>query len=328
MENTLSHSSCLTQLKGVGPKVQEKLNKLGLHVVQDVLFHLPYRYEDRTRIVSIASLRHGQSALIEGTIDSANVAFTRKGKSRRMLIVQLSDATGPLTLRFFYFNRQQQDTLVEGTRLRCFGDVRYGVSSLEIVHPEYSTLASHNSPQSSSQNSAQIEKSLTPVYHTIEGVSQVLLRRLSTQCLELLSHNHVLPDFLTPELFAQNEYYSLSNALMYVHRPPANAHTGQLIDAQHASQLRLIFEELLAQHLSLQTLREQNKQYVGIQLTAKPRFSKQFLKNLPFEFTGAQQRVSREILNDLASGAPMMRLVQGDVGSGKTVVAALACQKF
>jgi len=170
MENSLSHSSHLTQLKGVGPKVQEKLSKLGLNVVQDVLFHLPYRYEDRTHIISIAALRHGQSALIEGTIESANIAFTRKGKSRRMLIVQLADASGSVTLRFFYFNRQQQGALVVGTKLRCFGDVRYGVSSLEIVHPEYSTITS--------QTTAPIEKSLTPVYHTVDGVSQILLRRL------------------------------------------------------------------------------------------------------------------------------------------------------
>ncbi len=319
MENFLSHDSCLTRLKGVGPKVQERLDKLGLHVVQDVLFHLPYRYEDRTRVVSIASLRHGQSALIEGVIDDASVAFTRKGKNRRMLIVNLSDATGSLVLRFFYFNRQQQDVLVAGAKLRCFGDVRFGVSSLEIVHPEYSQL--------NSQAPVAMEQSLTPVYHTIDGVSQILLRRISEQCLELLIRENVLPDYLTADLWKQQEYYSLSQALLYVHRPPADAHVGELLEGQHASQLRLIFEELLAQHLSLQALREKNKQYAAAKLQTDQHLLKTFIQSLPFELTNAQQRVNREILNDLSSGRPMMRLVQGDVGSGKTVVAALACLK-
>jgi ATP-dependent DNA helicase RecG len=319
LENLLSHSSNLTQLKGVGPKVQEKLSKLGLNTIQDVLFHLPYRYEDRTRLVPVGALRHGQSALIEVTIDYAKVAFTRKGKSRRMLLVHVTDGTGSILLRFFYFNKQQQVALVAGNKLRCFGDVRYGASSLEIVHPEYTQIDVNTS--------SVIEKSLTPVYHTIEGVSQLLLRRLSEQCLNQLSDDSLLPDLLTPATTEQAKKYTLSAALKYVHRPPTNANINQLFEAQHASQLRLIFEELLAQHLSLQSMRIKNRKRTAASLKSQNHLLYQFIKSLPFELTKAQQKVNQAILEDLESGVPMMRLVQGDVGSGKTVVAALACLK-
>lgn len=319
MVNPLTHSTSLIKLKGVGPKVQEKLSKLGLNNIQDILFHLPYRYEDRTQVIPVAALRHGQSSLIEVTVDYASVAFSRKGKSRRMLLVHVSDATGSLLLRFFYFNKQQQEMLVEGVKLRCFGDVRYGASSLEIVHPEYSQL--------NETNKVEIESSLTPVYPTTDGVSQILLRRLSTQCLELLNNESLLPDYLNENLFKQDEYYSLADALKYVHRPPAGADVNQLFEAQHASQLRLIFEELIAQHLSLQALREKNRQRSASKLQSDNHLLFKFIKSLPFELTIAQQKVNQQILQDMESGIPMMRLVQGDVGSGKTVVAAMACLK-
>lgn len=319
MVNPITHTSSLINLKGVGPKVQEKLSKLGLNNIQDVLFHLPYRYEDRTQVVPVAALRHGQSSLIEVTVDCASIAFSRKGKSRRMLLVQVSDGTGSLMLRFFYFNKQQQEMLVEGAKLRCFGDVRYGASSLEIVHPEYSLLNETNNPE--------MENSLTPVYHTIDGVSQILLRRLSVQCLELLDNESLLPDYLNETLFEQEEYYSLSGALKYVHRPPTGANVNLLFEAQHASQLRLIFEELMAQHLSLQALREKNRKNTASKLLSDNHLLFKFIKSLPFELTIAQQKVNQQILQDMESGIPMMRLVQGDVGSGKTVVAALACLK-
>ncbi len=321
---TISHLNSLTQLKGVGPKVAEKLTRLGLNTLQDILFHLPYRYEDRTRVVPVGTLRHGQSALIEVTVDYANIAFTRKGKSRRMLLLHVSDGTGSLLLRFFYFNKSQQQNLIAGTKLRCFGDVRYGASSLEIVHPEYVKI--------DDDTVAPIEATLTPVYPTTDGVSQILLRGLSSQCLDLLKNKNVLPDFLQKNYLQlgqlnQQQHYSLNDALKYVHRPPPNANVNELMQVQHASQLRLVFEELLAQHLSLQALREKNKKHSAKKLTSANHLLYQFIKSLPFELTQAQQKVNQAILNDLESGSPMMRLVQGDVGSGKTVVAALACLK-
>jgi len=317
--NPLTHSSSLIKLKGVGPKVLDKLSNLGLKNIQDVLFHLPYRYEDRTQVIPVGALRHGQSSLIEVTVDYSSIAFSRKGKSRRMLMVHVSDGTGSILLRFFYFNKQQQEMLVKGVKLRCFGDVRYGASSLEIVHPEYTQL--------NDTSNAKIEDSLTPVYHTVDGVSQILLRRLSAQCLELLNNESLLPDYLNENLFQQEEYYSLEAALKYVHRPPAGANVNELIEAQHASQLRLIFEELISQHLSLQTLREQNRHKTASRLQSENHLLFKFIKSLPFELTIAQQKVNQQILQDMESGIPMMRLVQGDVGSGKTVVAALACLK-
>jgi len=321
---TTSHLNQLTQLKGVGPKVAEKLSKLGLSTLQDILFHLPYRYEDRTRVVPVGTLRHGQSALIEVNVDYANVAFTRKGKNRRMLLVNVSDGTGSILLRFFYFNKSQQQNLIAGTKLRCFGDVRYGASSLEIVHPEYLKIDENRV--------TPIESTLTPVYHTADGISQILLRGLSSQCLDLLKNKNVLTDFLHEDYLQlsqlnQQQYYSLNDALNYVHRPPPETNVNELIEVQHASQLRLIFEELLAQHLSLQALREKNKKHSASRLESDNHLLYQFIKSLPFELTQAQQKVNQAILNDLESGAPMMRLVQGDVGSGKTVVAALACLK-
>jgi len=252
------HSDSLQSLKGVGPKVLERLNKLGLRCIQDILFHLPYRYEDRTQVVFIGSLRQGVCALVEGVVDHAQVAYSRKGKSRRMLLVHLSDGTGSILLRFFYFNKQQQQALVTGARLRCFGDVRLGGGSLEIVHPEYTQIKQH-------ENLA-LKDALTPVYHTIDGVSQVLLRRLSQQCLA-----------------REHQYYSLKDALHYVHRPPPEADLKQMFEGRHASQVRLIFEELLAQHLSLQALRNKNRQKTAEKLNSNNHLIFQFLKSLPFE---------------------------------------------
>jgi len=314
-----SRTDGLLQLKGVGPKVAEKLSKLGLNTIQDVLFHLPYRYEDRTHIVPIGALRQGQSALIEGTVDYADVSFTRTGKSRRMLQVHMTDGTGSILLRFFYFNKQQQQALVAGVKLRCFGDVRFGKSSLEIVHPEYSQITD--------DSGLPDEKCLTPVYHTTEGVSQILLRRLSSQCLEHLKNGEILPDYLPRDLFVNEDNYSLAEAIRYVHRPPGDANLNELMEAEHASQSRLIFEELLAHHLSLQTLRAKNQQHPAAKLESDNHLLYEFTQSLPFRLTKAQQKVSKSILQDLESGIPMMRLVQGDVGSGKTVVAALACLK-
>jgi len=318
LTNTFLHSSDLTLLKGVGPKVQERLSKLGLNNIQDVLFHLPFRYEDRTRVVPVGSLRHGQSSLVEVTVDYASVAFTRKGKNRRMLLVHTTDGTGSLLLRFFYFNKQQQLALVAGTKLRCFGDIRFNGTSVEITHPEYTQIKDNQS--------VSVENVLTPVYPSIDGVSQILLRRISTQCLELLDER-LLPDYLQKNISDQVKAYTLANALKYVHRPPSSADVNELVQARHKSQWRLIFEELLAQHLSLQILREKNRKQQAISLESDNHILYQFIKSLPFELTIAQQKVNQEILQDLESGVPMMRLVQGDVGSGKTIVAALACLK-
>ena len=319
MAQSVTYSDDVSCLKGVGPKVLERLSKLGLLTIQDVLFHLPFRYEDRTRVVPVGRLRHGQSCLIEVEIDHAEIAFTRKGKRRRMLLLKVSDGTGGLVLRFFYFNKQQQAMLVPGARIRCFGDVRFGTSSLEIVHPEY-TLLSENKATS-------IEPSLTPVYHTTDGVSQLLLRRITEQCLVFLQQSVLLEPCIPDQLFKESHYSSIADALSYVHRPPLDADLTLMDEYRHAAQLRLITEELVAQHLSLQSLRKKTRQHKATDLKSDNHLIYQFQTSLPFELTNAQLKVCQAIMKDLESGVPMLRLVQGDVGSGKTVVAASACLK-
>ena len=309
----------VVSLKGVGPRMAENLARLGIESVQDILFHLPFRYEDRTRVVPIGALRAGRSAVIEGDIDYAEVAFSRRGKSRRMLLCHLSDGTGSLLLRFFYFNKQQQQKLVAGTRLRCFGDVRFGASSLEIIHPEYTVLDRHHDDP--------LEQALTPVYPATEGVHQTLLRKLSDQALVQLNDHDILQEYLPPRVCEDYDMPSLQQALQYVHRPPPNASVEQLLEGRHPCQQRLAFEELLSHHLSLQAIREKARRHRAFALDGDNHLLYTFIQSLPFKLTDAQHRVNQTILQDLETAVPMMRLVQGDVGSGKTVVAALAALK-
>jgi len=317
---TVRHKNLpVTDLKGVGPRVAEHLKKININNVEDVLFHLPYRYEDRSRVVAIGALRPGQASVIEGVIDHAEVAFTRRGKSRRMLLCHISDGTGSILLRFFHFNKIQQNKLIKGCRLRCFGEARFGASSLEIIHPEYEQLIS--------DEPIKTQDYLTPVYPTTEGVHQALLRRISDQVLSLINNENILQELIPEDLSKSFNLYSLKKALNYVHRPPTNADLGLLSDGLHASQQRLAFEELLAQHLSLQKVRQQTRRYESYPLQSKVDLIEKFVVALPFEMTAAQSRVNNIILQDMSKNHPMMRLVQGDVGSGKTVVAAMACIK-
>jgi len=309
----------LTHLKGVGPRIAEHLSKININNIEDVLFHLPYRYEDRSRVIAIGALRAGQASVIEGIIDHAEVAFTRRGKSRRMLLCSISDGTGSILLRFFHFNKIQQAKLIKGCRLRCFGEARFGASSLELIHPEYELITD--------LNEGEVEDHLTPVYPTTEGVHQALLRKISAQVLILLNNETIFQELVPANLSAQFGLFSLKAALEYVHRPPTNADLGLLSNGLHAAQQRLAFEELLAQHLSLQMVRQKTRQYKAYPLKSKKDLVKKFLAGLPFEMTSAQKKVNEIILQDVVKKNPMMRLVQGDVGSGKTVVAALACIK-
>ncbi|MFW2374243.1 MAG: DEAD/DEAH box helicase, partial [Gammaproteobacteria bacterium] len=328
MDGTLAESKAnphtddaldLTQLAGVGPRIAEKLHKIGIVTVQDVLFHLPYRYEDRTRVVSIGSLRPGVGQVIEGHIEHAEIAFSRRGRSRRMLLCYLADGTGGVLLRFFNFNKQQQARLVAGTRLRCFGDVRPGNAKLEMIHPEYTLLVEGQS--------VPMEQCLTPIYPTTEGVHQALLRKISQQALQLLEQGRILEDYLPASLLDEFKLPTLAEAISYVHRPPPNAILTKLADGEHPAQKRLVLEELLAHHLSLQALRDKHRLHPAIVLESDNHLLHRFVTSLPFDLTSAQLKINQVILGDLEQALPMMRLVQGDVGSGKTVVAAMACLK-
>lgn len=307
-------SEALTVLKGVGPALAQKLGKLGLQRVEDLLFLLPLRYEDRTQLVKIGALAAGTRCLVSGEVLLAETAY----RGRRNLLVRISDGSGQLTLRFFHFSRQQQAQFQAGVQVTCFGEVRRGNSGFEMIHPEYRVLR---------ENQAMaMSDSLTPIYPATEGVQQGRLRNLTDQALRAMHDEppaELLPEAVTSKLGMP----SLANAISYLHRPPPDAEIEQMLAGTHPCQQRLAFEELLAHYLSLRNLRVLAETDDAIALVDGGEQVSGFIGDLPFTLTGAQQRVVDEILGDLAQPHPMMRLIQGDVGSGKTVVAAIACLK-
>jgi ATP-dependent DNA helicase RecG len=302
----------VTALKGVGEAFAARLAKLHLHTVQDVLFHLPLRYLDRTRIVPIGDLAPNTSVVLEGEVINCHVVIGR----RRSLLVTLRDDTGQVGLRFFHFTAAQKNQLSAGVHLRCYGDPRLGASGLELYHPEYELLQSTAEPLP--QN-----LSLTPVYPATEGVTQPRLRKLAAQALELMRSSPPA-ELLPAEINLLFKVASLSEALAYVHAPPRDAPIPQLLDGTHPCQQRLAFEELLAHHLALQHSRAQARKETAPQLPGDHPILEAFFSRLPFRPTAAQRRVMEEIRRDMARPHPMLRLVQGDVGSGKTLVAAAA----
>ncbi|MES2822213.1 MAG: ATP-dependent DNA helicase RecG [Pseudomonadota bacterium] len=301
----------VTALKGVGGSLAMKLAKIGLYTLQDVLFHLPLRYMDRTRITPIGALQPNANAVIEGEIRGCEIVF---GK-RRSMVVRLQDGTGNITLRFYHFNNAQKQRLMAGTELRVFGETRRGSAGLEIYHPEYEVL-NEAAP-------LPLEQCLTPIYPATEGLTQARLRTLAQQSLTWLG-THALRELLPDAVRRQLHQSSLSDALIFLHQPPVNANTHLLMEGEHPFQQRLAFEELLAHHLSLLLLRQRIQADGATPLLTHSALRQTFLKNLPFTLTGAQARVTAEIAIDLSKPLPMLRLIQGDVGSGKTVVAALA----
>ena len=303
----------ITELKGVGNKVAERLEKLGITQIQDLLFHLPLRYQDRTRLLPLGSLKSGQECLVEGTVRLSQVKFGR----RRTLLCYLEDGTGSLVLRFFHFSKVQQQQLSQGVRIRCFGEIRNGPSSLEMVHPEYSIIAA--------ESVVPVEADLTPVYPTTEGLHQLSFRKLIKQALLYLDDENTLPELIpSPARLHAVAEYSLVEALRFVHQPPPDVNVQLLLERRHPTQRRLAYEELLAQHLSLRQVRSQMQRHQSPTLKTDGSDHQALLSALPFALTSAQQRVVREILIDIRLAVPMQRLVQGDVGSGKTIVAAIA----
>ncbi|MCF5904153.1 MULTISPECIES: ATP-dependent DNA helicase RecG [Aeromonas] len=299
----------LDSLKGVGSKMLEKLERLGLATVQDLLFHLPLRYEDRTQVWPIGDLPPGLHGAVEGEIQDTQLVMGR----RRMMVCRISDGTGTLTLRFFNFTAAQKNSLAAGRLIRCFGEVRPGKYGLEMAHPEYKLLGE--------EQAGQTEEALTPVYPTTEGLRQLTLRNLTDQALaqlDLYGVEELLPAGLYPHQI------ELAAALRLLHRPPPSVALPLLESGQHPAQQRLVLEELLAHNLSVLKVRAQAQTQLARALKPAPELVEQLLGALPFKPTGAQNRVVTEISKDLQQSHPMMRLVQGDVGSGKTLVAALA----
>lgn len=299
----------VTSLKGVGSKAAEKLANLSIVSIQDLLFHLPTRYEDRTRIYPISDLQPHIHASIQGEIMSCDIQFGRK----RMLVARISDGSGTVTLRFFHFSASQKNNMVIGATLRCFGEVKAGKYGLEIMHPEYKVV-DPSQPQ-------VVQDSLTPVYPATEGIKQLTLRNLTEQALLKLKQG-ALTDLL-PEGLYQHQI-SLQDALHLVHRPPPDVTLSLLEEGRHPAQQRLVIEELLAHHLSVLKVRHTSRQHASYPIPLAHALLDKFIGSLPFTPTSAQQRVTQEIQQDMQRNAPMMRLVQGDVGSGKTLVAAMS----
>lgn len=301
----------VTDLKGVGTAMALKLEKLGIHCLQDLLFHLPLRYQDRTRIRAIGSLRPGDECVVIGEIKAADVLQGR----RRSLLCRVQDGTGTLTLRFFHFNAGQKNALKPGVTIRCFGEARPGPGGLEMVHPEYRKQAD--------DGLVAVAETLTPVYPMTEGLQQNRVRTLIQQVLEELD-DQTIEELLPASLRAQWQLWSLADSLRYLHQPPADADQNMMLEGKHPAQRRLAFEELLAHNLSLQKVRLKTREQGAPALPLHHTLITPFLAGLPFTPTGAQQRVAAEVAQDMAQPFPMLRLVQGDVGSGKTIVAALA----
>ena len=309
----------MTALAGVGPRVAEHLARLGITTVRDVIYHLPTRYQDRTQLTPLAGVKPKLEVVIEGRIVSNQLQYGR----RRSLLIHLEDATGTLALRFFYFNREQQLRFAVGRTLRCFGEVRHGPKELEMVHPEC-RLEDSNLPST-------LDEVLTPVYPTTEGLHQLTWRKLSTQALAILNTDladaEQLDELIAGAAPAALRLPNLRHALQYVHRPPVGAALDPLLLGTHPAQQRLAIEELLAHQLSLRQLRVAARKLTAHRCPTRGPLPAALRAAFGFKLTRAQQRVIREIETDLKRGQPMLRLLQGDVGAGKTAVAAMAAAR-
>jgi ATP-dependent DNA helicase RecG len=296
----------------VGPRLAERFAAAGLLTLQDLWFHLPLRYEDRTRLLAVRDLRHGRPAQLDAEVLQSERSF----RGRAQLKVAVADLAGDvLTLRFFHFRAAQAAQFRPGTRIRVFGEPRQGLLGFEMVHPSYRLLAA--------DAELAVAERLDPVYPSVAGIGPQMLVRVIGHALDRLDAEAVL-ELLPPDWFAEAAGWSLRRALLYVHRPAPDADLGALAEGVHPAQRRLVLEELLAHHLSLRRQRDALQRLGAPALRRRGRLAAQLRGALPFALTAAQRRVLEEIEADLRLPRPMLRLLQGDVGSGKTVVAALA----
>ena len=305
----------LTYLKGVGPALAKKFKQLGISSVEDLLFHLPLRYEDRTKITPIRQARMGQLVQLEGEIGSSSILFGR----RRSLQCVLVDKTGIIHLRFFHFSAAQKNSLAEGTRIRCYGEPRRGRSGLEIYHPEYRVLQPGQEEP--------VADTFTAIYPTTEGLQQGRLRNVINQALQLLDKADDLQDFVPAQLIEQFQLAGLTESIKLIHRPPLDAPLEWMNSDTNPGAQRLAFEELLAHRLCMRQFKSLYAQNNAPAFKQGAELTQSFRNNLPFQLTAGQEQAFAEIEADLGRETPMLRLLQGDVGSGKTVVSALSALK-
>ena len=303
----------LLDLKGIGEKALIKLNKIGIRSIEDLLFHLPIRYQDKTKLTKISDLEPGKKYFIEGKVEKSNIIFFKK----RMFLVRLSDSSGFIQLRFFYFNKSQMQNFSEGKIVRCYGELRLANKVKEMIHPECEFIDQNNIKK--------LEENLTPVYPITEGLQQHRIRNFIKQSLEMLKSEKIFfPEILPKKILEKYKLVDINTALLNIHCPHKNESHDELINSENINKRRLIFEELLAHQLIFKRIKALNKRLISFKLDDNKKPIEKLIKKLPFEPTGAQLNVIKEIISDMQKRTPMMRLVQGDVGCGKTLVALFA----
>jgi ATP-dependent DNA helicase RecG len=304
-------SDPIISLNGLGPKAQDKLNNIGIYNLEHLLFHLPFRYQNKTKFTSLDDAQVGAEILAQLTIDRIEEVATRQ----RQLLCYLSDNNNrTLLLRFFHFNQYHKQQLVRGDIIQCFGEIKIGRDGLEMHHPEYRLI--------SKGQANLLETTLSPVYPLTGNLHQAQLKKWINTALETLKNSSLSDNF---ENLAKNSMPTLKQALETLHHPKAGENLEQIAEFRHISQQRLIIEELCAHQLSLLKLKNERKSKISNIFKISKILSKQLSENLGFQLTNAQQRSVDEINTDLALNHPMLRLLQGDVGSGKTIVAVFAC---
>ena len=305
-----SLSDPIISISGLGQKTADRLNQLGIHTLEHLLFHLPSRYQDKTTITSLSSANVEEEILIEVTIDRIEVIPARQ----RQLLCYLSDNQNQrVLLRFFHFTQYQKQALIRGETIQCFGEIKIGRQGLEMHHPEYRIISQDQKPL--------LESTLTPVYPLCAGVSQNKMKQWVNNALDVLKAN-VIDDYF--EKITQSTMPSLKDSLFLLHHPNKNEDLSKIEAFTHISQQRLIIEELAAHQLSLLKIKEARKSKEPKKISIKNALSNKLLSSLEFDLTSAQSRCISQINEDLSSSEPMHRLLQGDVGSGKTIVAVFA----
>ncbi len=303
-------SDPIISISGLGKKTSDRLNQLGIHTLEHLVFHLPSRYQDKTSITPLSKVSVSDEVLIECSIDRIEVAPSRQ----RQLLCYLSDNQNQrILLRFFHFNQYQKQALIRGETLQCFGEIKIGRQGLEMHHPEYRIVSQNQTPL--------LESTLTPIYPLCSGISQNKMKQWINQSLEVLKTS-LLDDYF--EKITYNSLPSLKASLFLLHHPNKNENLTQIETFKHISQQRLIIEELATHQLSLLKTKRARKRRTTNQFEIKNNLSNNLLNSLEFNLTAAQSRCIKEIHADLSNTEPMLRLLQGDVGSGKTIVAIFA----